>query len=33
VPIQASYRLPEADQALRTLTGQNTQGKLAITLP
>jgi NADPH:quinone reductase len=33
VPIQASYPLAQADQALKTLTGQHTQGKLAITLP
>jgi NADPH2:quinone reductase len=33
VPIQASYPLVQADQALKTLTGQHTQGKLAITLP
>jgi NADPH:quinone reductase len=33
VPIQASYPLAQADQALKTLTSQHTQGKLAITLP
>lgn len=33
VPIQASYSLAQADQALKALTGQHTQGKLAITLP
>jgi NADPH2:quinone reductase len=33
VPIQASYPLDQADQALKALTGQHTQGKLAITLP
>ena len=33
VPIQASYPLAQADQALKDLTGQHTQGKLAITLP
>ena len=33
VPIQASYPLAQADQALKALTGQHTQGKLAITLP
>jgi NADPH:quinone reductase len=33
VPIQASYPLDQADQALKTLIGQHTQGKLAITLP
>ena len=33
VPIHASYPLAQADQALKTLTGQRTQGKLAITLP
>jgi NADPH:quinone reductase len=33
VPIQASYPLAQADQALKNLTGQHTQGKLAITLP
>jgi NADPH2:quinone reductase len=33
VPIQDSYPLAQADQALMTLTGQHTQGKLAITLP
>ena len=32
VPIQASYPLGQADQALKTLTGQHTQGKIAITL-
>jgi NADPH:quinone reductase-like Zn-dependent oxidoreductase len=32
VPIQASYSLAQADQALKALTGQHTQGKLAITL-
>ena len=32
VPIQASYPLAQADQALKDLTGQHTQGKLAITL-
>ena len=32
VPIQASYPLAQADQALKALTGQHTQGKLAITL-
>ena len=31
--IQASYPLAQADQALKDLTGQHTQGKLAITLP
>jgi NADPH:quinone reductase-like Zn-dependent oxidoreductase len=33
VPIQASYPLDQAGQALEALTGQHTQGKLAITLP
>jgi NADPH:quinone reductase len=33
VPIQASYPLAQADQALKTLGGQHTQGKVAITLP
>ena len=33
VPIQASYPLAQADQALKDLTGQHTQGKLVITLP
>ena len=33
VPIQASYPLAQADQGLKALTGQHTQGKLAITLP
>jgi NADPH2:quinone reductase len=33
VPIQASYPMAQADQALKALTGQHTQGKLAITLP
>jgi len=33
VPIQASYPLAQADQALKALGGQHTQGKLAITLP
>jgi NADPH:quinone reductase len=33
VPIQASYPLTQADQALKTLGGQHTQGKVAITLP
>jgi len=36
VPIQASYPLARADQALKALkalTSQHTQGKLAITLP
>jgi NADPH2:quinone reductase len=33
VPIQASYPLAQADQALKDLTGQHNQGKLAITLP
>jgi NADPH:quinone reductase len=33
VPIQASYPLAQADQALKALTSQHTQGKLAITLP
>jgi NADPH:quinone reductase-like Zn-dependent oxidoreductase len=33
VPIQASYPMAEADQALKDLGGQHTQGKLAITLP
>jgi NADPH2:quinone reductase len=33
VPIQANYPLAQADQALKTLGGQHTQGKLAITLP
>ena len=32
VPIQASHPLAQADQALTALTGQHTQGKLAITL-
>jgi NADPH:quinone reductase len=32
-PIQASYPLAQADQALKALGGQHTQGKLAITLP
>jgi NADPH:quinone reductase-like Zn-dependent oxidoreductase len=33
VPIQASYPLAQADQALKALPSQHTQGKLAITLP
>jgi NADPH:quinone reductase-like Zn-dependent oxidoreductase len=33
VPIQASYPLAQADQALKDLTSQHTQGKLAIALP
>ena len=33
VPIQASYPLAQIDQANKTLGGQHTQGKLAITLP
>jgi NADPH2:quinone reductase len=33
VPIQASYPLAQADQALKALGGQHTQGKLAITIP
>jgi NADPH2:quinone reductase len=33
VPIQASYPLAQADQALKALTSQHTQGKLAITMP
>ena len=33
VPIQASYPLAQAGQALADLTGQHTQGKLAVTLP
>jgi NADPH:quinone reductase len=33
VPIQATYPLAQAGQALKDLTGQHTQGKLAITLP
>jgi len=33
VPVQASYSLAQADQALKALTGQHTQGKIAITLP
>jgi NADPH:quinone reductase len=33
VPIQASYPLAQADQALEALGGQHTQGKVAITLP
>jgi NADPH2:quinone reductase len=33
VPVQASYPLAQVDQALKTLGGQHTQGKLAITLP
>jgi NADPH:quinone reductase len=33
VPIQASYPLGQADQALKALTTQHTQGKLSITLP
>jgi NADPH:quinone reductase len=33
VPIQASYPLAQADQPLKALTSQHTQGKLAITLP
>jgi NADPH2:quinone reductase len=33
VPIQASYPLVQADQALKALPSQHTQGKLAITLP
>jgi NADPH:quinone reductase len=32
VPTQASYPLAQADRALKALTGQHTQGKLAITL-
>jgi NADPH:quinone reductase-like Zn-dependent oxidoreductase len=33
VPIQASYPLAQADQAIKALGGQHTQGKVAITLP
>jgi NADPH:quinone reductase-like Zn-dependent oxidoreductase len=33
VPIQASFPLAQVDQALKTLGGQHTQGKVAITLP
>jgi NADPH2:quinone reductase len=33
VPIQGGYPLAQAGQALQTLTGQHTQGKLAITIP
>jgi NADPH:quinone reductase-like Zn-dependent oxidoreductase len=33
VPIQASYPLAQTGQALADLTGQHTQGKLAVTLP
>jgi NADPH:quinone reductase len=33
VPIQASYPLAQADQALKALTTQHTQGKVAVTLP
>jgi NADPH:quinone reductase len=33
VPIQASYPLAQADQALEALATQHTQGKLGITLP
>ena len=33
VPIQASYPLAQVDQAIKTLGGQHTQGKVAITLP
>jgi NADPH:quinone reductase-like Zn-dependent oxidoreductase len=33
VPIQASYPLTQADQALKALAGQHTQGKLAIAIP
>jgi hypothetical protein len=33
VPIQATYSLGRADQALKALTTQHTQGKLSITLP
>jgi NADPH2:quinone reductase len=33
VPMQARYPLAQADQALKALTSQHTQGKLAITLP
>ena len=32
VPIQASYPLAQADQAIKDLGGQHTQGKLAITV-
>ena len=32
VPIQASYPLAQVDQALKTLDGQHTQGKLVITV-
>jgi NADPH:quinone reductase len=32
VPIQTSYPLAQVDQALKALTGQHTQGKLAITV-
>ena len=32
-PIQGSYPLAQAGRALQTLTGQHTQGKLAITIP
>jgi NADPH2:quinone reductase len=32
VPVQASYPLTQADQALKTLGGQHTQGKVAITV-
>jgi NADPH:quinone reductase len=33
VPIQATYPLPQAGQALEALTTRHTQGKIAITLP
>jgi NADPH:quinone reductase-like Zn-dependent oxidoreductase len=33
VPIRATYPLAQADQALKALTTQHTQGKLSITLP
>jgi len=33
VPIQATYPLTQADQALKDLSSQHTQGKRAITLP
>lgn len=32
VPVQASYPLAQVDQALKTLGGQHTQGKVAITV-
>jgi NADPH:quinone reductase-like Zn-dependent oxidoreductase len=33
VPVQASYPLEQAGQALEALAGRHTQGKLGITVP